>query len=291
MDGLVEGKQLQDAVNVIRRLTNVRPRVALILGSGLGDFAKNLHVNAVISSSEIPNYPRSTVEGHEGKLIFGTIGSTSGSKPTSSPLLIFKGRIHYYETASLTPVLFPVQVAAALGAKILIVTNAAGGINRTFKAGDLMLIRDIISLSFVKFTFQDDLMNFQVNPYNGLPSGKNSSRDPFDSALQSLIRSSAEMLGIGLQEGTYCWLKGPTYETAAEIEMLRKIGSDAVGMSTVPEIFMANKLGLRVAGISLISNLATGITGKKLSHTEVTETAHKVKFRFSRLMKAVLSEL
>ncbi|HEY4612332.1 MAG TPA: purine-nucleoside phosphorylase [Bacteroidota bacterium] len=279
---LVNEKKLQAAVHFIRQRVKVRPRVALILGSGLGDFANQLAICASIRSTDIPYYPRSTVQGHAGKLIFGHLLE---GKRKSAPILVFKGRVHFYEIASLSPVLFPVYLASSLGVKTLIVTNAAGGINRSYRAGQLMLIRDILSLTFLKLVFKHVLTE-KASKELDWPLSLDTS--VFDRRLQDTMRNSARRKGIELQEGTYCWLKGPTYETAAEVAMLRHLGADAVGMSTVPEILAAKQLGMKVAGISLISNLATGMTGEKLSHTEVTRTAKMVKRGFTSLMKEIL---
>ncbi len=288
MRSIINQRHVKEAVRFIQSQVTVRPQVALILGSGLGDFAENLQTSHSLSATEIPHYPRSTVEGHEGKLIFGSIVAGRRKSP---PLLVFKGRVHYYETADLASVLFPVYLAAALGTTKLIVTNAAGGINRKFRPGDLMLIQDILGLSSVKLVLTqrglpriDSLMDWPLRH-------RNTAAQYLDSAIQQVVRKCASKLKIKLEEGTYCWLRGPTYETAAEIEMLRRIGADAVGMSTVPELIAGRILGMSVVGISLISNLATGITGQKLSHSEVTETASRVKKQFSNLMKHILLEI
>ena len=271
---MVSQKDLLDAVRFIKSKTTFRPKVAVILGSGLGDFADSVEVASVISSSDIPNYPTSTVQGHAGKVFFGHL-SQDGIR--SAPLLVFKGRVHFYESGSLDSALFPLALAHKLGTRTLLVTNAAGGINRQFTSGDLMLIRDIVNLTFQRFPF--------------LSSKRFYRRNYFDDKLQSIIRDCSVEMKIRLQEGTYCWLKGPTYETASEIRMLDKLGVDAVGMSTVPEIVLAHALKMRAAGISLISNLATGISNTKLSHEEVSETADKVKEKFAALMKSVLLKI
>lgn len=285
---MVDRKKLAEAVRYIRKQTKFRPKIALILGSGLGDFADQISVSSSIPSPEIPFYPQSTVQGHEGKLVFGWVKS---AERKSLPLLVFKGRIHYYETGSLPPVVFPVYLASQLGAKVLLVTNAAGGINRAFKAGQLMLIRDTLALTFLKLIYKAKSINKDIRVFDWPLREIQNDGELFDPRLLQLVRQTASKIGLELQEGTYCWLKGPTYETAAEVEMLRRIGADAVGMSTVPEIITAQHIGLRVAGVSLISNLATGITGEKLSHQEVTETANRVKKSFTELMRQVLLSL
>lgn len=278
---------LDEAVKFLRKKTDFVPSVALILGSGLGDFANQLKVHRAINSTEIPNYPKSSVQGHAGKLIFGYL---KDGKRSSPPLLVFKGRVHFYETGKLEPVILPVQLASALGAKTLLVTNAAGGINRNFRAGDLMIIRDVIGLTFSLFCKEKSPhhKSGESIPHFDPQRILKRSESICTPALIALIRSAASNIGLPLKEGTYCWLKGPTYETAAEIEMLYRVGVDAVGMSTVPEISTAIDLGMKVAGLSLISNLATGISPNKLSHEEVTETANRVKKEFTKLMKEVL---
>jgi purine-nucleoside phosphorylase len=262
---------IQQAAQFIQDNVPTRPRIACILGSGLGDFAETISSPFSISASDIPHYPVSSISGHAGKLVFGEIRA---GLQTSLPLLVFQGRVHFYESNSLDTTIFPTRVAHALGAEYLIVTNAAGGINRSFRPGDLMLIRDTLDLTFLRRQHKSQSRHGATNY--------------FDSSLQSALRTTASDLGVRLQEGTYCWLKGPSYETAAEIEMLRRLGADAVGMSTVPEIVTAASLGMKVVGISLISNLATGITGEKLSHEEVTDTANLVKQKFTQLMSTFL---
>ncbi len=195
--------------------------------------------------------------------------------------MVFKGRVHYYETVDLDAVVFPIHLAAALGVRYLLVTNAAGGVGRSLAAGDLMLIND-----FVNFTFLYPQVNTQQR--RGNPFAQQEYREFLDEELQAIFRLAATEMGVVLREGVYCWLKGPTYETKAEVEMFRRLGVDALGMSTVPEILAANELGIRVAGISLISNLAAGMSAEKLSHEEVTETGKRVRLTFSRLLKEVL---
>jgi purine-nucleoside phosphorylase len=264
--------------------------VGLILGSGLGNFADDLSRVDELLSVDIPHYPTSTVQGHAGRLVFGHV--RDGTR-TSPPLLVFNGRVHFYETNALAPVIFPVFVARELGVSTLIVTNAAGGINRTFHAGDLMLITDILSMTFLPVGQTVSAMHLREQGVPLLESeGTRGERgNVFDNTLQGRLRVAAQTRGISLLEGTYCWLKGPTYETAAEVEMLRRLGVDAVGMSTVPEIIAARNLALNVIGISLISNLATGITGEQLSHEEVTDTANRVQESFTGLLKEFLLTL
>lgn len=191
--------------------------------------------------------------------------------------MVFQGRVHFYETGDLEPVLFPVRLAMQLGISSLIVTNAAGAVNRAFSPGDLMLISSALNLAF-----------------HSLPAGPEIKTAPpsiLDRTIAEYFRQNAKSLGIQLREGTYCWLKGPSYETAAEIEMLARTGVDAVGMSTVPELTVAAQSGIRTAGLSLLSNMGTGIGGQKLSHHEVTETASKVKQLLSRLLRSTIMSM
>ena len=272
---LIKQEKIQEALSSICRLTNFKPRLALILGSGLGDFSKNISVVSSILASEIRNYPVSSVQGHAGKLIFGYLQKDSTH---SMPLLIFQGRIHFYEFGSFDRVVFPVTIAHYLGVRKLIITNAAGGLNSCFSAGDLMLIKDIFNLTFLQSNSKSSKQDYSTY----------TPTEYFDHKMQQIVLQCAAQLKIPLQQGTYCWLKGPSYETPAEIQMLKRLGVDAVGMSTVPEIYTSYILGMKTIGISLISNLAAGISLNKLSHAEVTETANNVKERFSELMENLI---
>ena len=269
--------KLNDATDFLASRTSEKPVTAVVLGSGLGDFADQISNPVVIDSHEVPFYPTSSVHGHDGKLVFGRIRGQSGE---SLPLLVFKGRVHYYESGDLRTPVFPIEVARALGVKNLLVTNAAGGINRKFAAGDLMVITDFINLAFLD-PHRSPACDFQT-PFRA-------NKDLYlDAHLSGLILAAAERLKLPLQRGTYCWLKGPSYETKAEIEMLHRLGADAVGMSTVPEIITATELGMRTAGISLISNLAAGFSTEPLSHDEVSETASRVKQTFIALLNETI---
>jgi len=272
---LIKKQNIREAVNYIRSVTNFKPVIALILGSGLGEFSKNINVISSVLASEIPNYPVSSVQGHTGRLIFGYLKKDFSQ---SMPLLIFEGRVHYYEMGSLDRAIFPVIIAHHIGIRKLIITNAAGGLNSCFSAGDLMLIKDLFNLTFLQPHFKNIMHRFP----------NYSPKEYFDHKLQEIFLQSAIHLKIPLQQGTYCWLKGPSYETPAEIQMLKRLGVDAVGMSTVPEIYTSHSLGMKTVGISLISNLAAGISQNKLSHAEVTVTANNVKERFSELMEKVI---
>ncbi len=281
--------RVTEAVRHIKSKTKRRPAVALILGSGLGDFADAIENGVSIPTESISNYPHSTVAGHAGRIVIGKLRHAGRSSPT---LVVFKGRVHFYETGDLKPTILPVHVAHALGARTLIVTNAAGGINRTFSPGDLMLIRDVLSLTFLNDRhLHQSSRAIRGIPHFKLPAMVRRGVPVFSPHLISLVQDTATALGLTLREGVYCWLKGPSYETAAEIEMLHRMGADAVGMSTVPEISAASSLGMNVVGLSLISNLAAGISPTKLSHDEVTETANRVKHDFAALLKHVLIQL
>lgn len=258
--------QITKSIEIIRRQTTLHPKIAVVLGSGLGDFADALTKPTSINTSDIPHYPRSTVIGHQGRLVFGKLGS--------APILAFQGRVHFYETGNLETVLYPIRIAHKLGIKTLIVTNAAGGVNRSFKPGDLMMITDQINLTFENPLGDSGLRRLNI--------------DLYDKAIQKIIMQVATKKNLPLQSGVYCGVKGPSYETAAEVRMVGRIGGDAVGMSTINEVSLAVALGIRVAGISCITNLATGIGHEKLSHGEVTEVANRVKKSFTELLAGTI---
>jgi purine-nucleoside phosphorylase len=273
----IANKEVLEAIDFFNHITNFRPQIALILGSGLGSLGDKIDAISTISYSEIPNFPVSSVQGHAGRLILGYLHKDIRH---SMPLLAFQGRVHFYEFGSIEKVVFPVVFSHQLGIEKLIITNAAGGINSNFNAGDLMLIKDILNLSFVNSPAVDCdsiLPKFKLNYFDG-------------EMMQAVLQCASE-IKLSLKEGSYCWLKGPSYETPAEINMLKRIGADAVGMSTVPEIFLAHSLGIKTLGISLISNLAAGISSEKLSHTEVTKTGFKITERFSELIEQLVLSL
>lgn len=260
---------MQESLKAIRAITNASPPLGLILGSGLGDFADSLSIRSAVDTQTIPGYPRSTVEGHKGRLVFAEYSGIE--------LVAFQGRLHFYETNSVEKVRFPIQVASLLGVKILIVTNAAGGIRVGLNPGDLMAIDDQINLTGENSSSEID----HLRMYN----------DIYDKELLDLIKQVARDKGVRLKSGVYGGVKGPSYETAAEVEMVRRLGGDAVGMSTVLETSFARQLGMRVVGISCITNKATGISQSKLNHAEVTESAALAKAAFSHLLLGVISEL
>lgn len=248
------------------------PEIAIILGSGLGSLADFIEDRQEIPYAEIPNFPRTTVPGHEGKLIFGRIGSRK--------VMAMKGRFHYYEGHEVGVVVYPVRVFGMMGIKNLIVTNAAGGVNTGFAPGDLMLIKDHISF-------------FVENPLRGENLDELGPRFPdmsaaYDRSLQKMAMDCAQRFGIDLKCGVYAYCKGPSFETPAEIRALRTLGADAVGMSTVPEVIAARHMGMRVLGISCITNMAAGILDQPLTHEEVMETGKKVEQKFSALVREII---
>ncbi|MBL8933826.1 MAG: purine-nucleoside phosphorylase [Archangium sp.] len=251
------------------------PKVGLILGSGLGAFADSLERSVVIPYSELPDFPRSSVVGHAGKLVLGF--------HQGLPVVTMQGRVHFYEGYEPWQVGFPARVLCRLGIKALVVTNAAGGINTNFQVGDLMAITDHLNLA-------------GYNPLVGPNEEALGPRFPdmshaYDPTFLETLRAAAKSEQVAIREGVYVSLSGPSYETPAEIRMLRTLGADAVGMSTVPEVIVAAHMGVKVAGISCITNLAAGLSKQKLSHTEVSETADRVKDVFSRLLTRFLSNL
>ncbi len=268
-------EKVKQSLEFIRTRSVTEPKIAIILGSGLGGFADCLNDPVVIPTADIPYYPVSTVPGHKGKWVFGDINGV--------PVLCVQGRVHYYEGYSLEQVTFPVHLFAGLGTKTMIVTTASGGLNPEFKPGDLMLITDHINFGF-------------GNPLIGSPENLLGPRfpdmsEPYNKELLALALNSGKETGIPLRQGVFCWVTGPSYETAAEVRMLRKCGGDAVSMSTVPEVIVANQRRLRVLGISLITNLSTGLSAAKLNHKEVTDMAHKAGKNLQKLLKSIIQKI
>lgn len=262
-------EKVQSCFKHVRKKVDFVPRVALVLGSGLGNFADNIKVEAELSYSEIEGFPVSTVPGHAGKFIFGFLGEV--------PVVCMKGRVHFYEGYDMTDVVLPIRLMKLLGAEILFLTNASGGVNAGFSAGDLMLITDQISC-------------FVRNPLIGPNIEELGTRFPdmttiYDQELRKVIKETAKENGIDLKEGVYLQLTGPSFESAAEIRMLRTMGTDAVGMSTAVEAITARHMGMRVCGVSCICNLAAGMTKNPLTHEEVQEAAAKTAPLFTKLLK------
>lgn len=244
------------------------PEVALVLGSGLGDYAKDIRVVDTLDYHDIAGFPISTVPGHAGKFIFGYVGDV--------PVVCMQGRVHYYEGYEMSDVVLPARLMKLMGAKVLFLTNAAGGIQLGMKPGDFMLIKDQIA-------------SFVPSPLRGANIDELGVRFPdmsqiYDPALRGIVKKAAVELGIDLKEGTYLQLSGPQYESPKEVAMCRTLGADAVGMSTACEAIAARHMGMRIVGISCISNLACGISATPLSHKEVQEAADAVAPKFKALV-------
>jgi len=266
--------QLQQTIEYINKKISIRPKIAIILGSGLGSFADKLENKIKLPSDTIPYYPKSTVEGHRGYLVFG--------EWKGFPLLVVQGRTHYYEGYSMEKVTFIVRIIAALNVTTLIVTNAAGGVNPDFLPGDLMLITDQIN-------------NMFQNPLRG-PLNYDGQRfpdmsDPYSKKYFDLIDEVAQKNHIKLKRGVLFVSTGPSYETAAEVKMISKLGGDAASMSTIPEVIVANHEKIDVIGISCITNHATGISKTILSHKEVTESAKFIQKKFFVLLSGIIERL
>ena len=265
--------KIHSAAEYLLAQTELRPTVGMILGSGLGDYADTLEEAVRIPYSQIPNFPVPTVPGHSGALVFG--------RKQGRSVVILQGRIHFYEGLSQQEITLPVRVLAALGVKTLILTNAAGGVNLNFRPGDLMLLRDHINFSGANPLIGPNLDEFG-------PRFPDMS-DLYSAELRNRILDAAQEAGIPMQQGVYAMYSGPNYETPAEIRMFRYMGADAVGMSTVPEALVAGHCGMKVVGVSCITNMAAGVLPQKLSHAEVIETADRVHDTFHKLINTVLT--
>ena len=262
-------EHLIPAVNKLKNTFDARPEIGIVTGSGLGGLVDVLQDAVRIRSEDIPNFPISSVDGHQGEVVSGRLSGIS--------LFVLSGRIHYYEGYAMSQVVFPIRVMAALGVKIIIITNAAGAVNKSFQSGNIVTIRDHINL-------------MGDNPLSGDNNLVDLS-DAYSGELRNLARLAADKMDISLQSGVYAAISGPSYETPAEIEALRRMGADMVGMSTVPEVIMAKRLGMKVLGLSLITNMAAGISGKPLSHQEVIETGRKASPKFNTLVKSIIKRM
>lgn len=264
--------KINETAGFIHERISYKPEIGLILGSGLGVLADEIQDKTIIKYNELPHFPESTVKGHKGQLV---IGKLEGRK-----VIAMQGRFHYYEGYSMKEVTFPVRVMKALGIDKLIVTNAAGGTNKDFEPGDLMIIKDHIN-----FAFDNPLMgrNFEeLGPR--FPDMSNA----YSKELISTAYKAADEIDIKLREGNYMFFSGPTYETPAEVSMATYLGADAVGMSTVPEVTVAVHSGINALGISCITNMASGILDQPLNHSEVIETTIRVKEKFILLIRKIL---
>jgi len=267
--------QAEKAAKFILSKTELRPKVALVLGSGLGAFADEFETATKIPYAQIPHFPRSTAIGHAGQLVLGKVDGIAVAG--------MQGRVHLYEGYSAKQVAFPIRVFARMGVKALIVTNAAGGIDLNYSEGALVALRDHINLQ-------------GANPLIGPNDGRFGPRFPdmtraYDPEFRRFAAEAGEKLSLNLHEGVYLALAGPNYETPAEIHAFRTLGADLVGMSTVPEVLAARHSGIRVLGISCVTNMAAGITGKTLSAEEVFETGAKVKHQFIGLLRAIIPRI
>lgn len=253
----------------------VTPRIAMILGSGLGALGDELDERVVIDYSEIPGFPVSAVEGHAGQLAVGNLEGV--------PVAVMQGRAHFYEGWSMEDVTFPIRVFARMGVGELVVTNSAGGVNPAYVPGDLMIIRDHLNLT-------------GVNPLRGPNDDRFGTRfpdmsDAYTAELRELARAAAAEMGVDIKEGVYAGVAGPSYETPAEVRMIGLLGGDAVGMSTVPEVIVASHCEMRVVGISCITNAAAGLSEHKLTHEEVKITANQVRATFSALVRRLVAKM
>jgi len=262
----------KDLIDHLNSEMPFKPDCALVLGSGLGGFANNLDVRKSFPAKDLPGYPESTVQGHSGIIHF--------AEYEKKKLLLFQGRIHFYEGYRLSECILPSFIAHKLNCRKILLTNAAGGINRQFKPGDLMLADSFNGIEIKK----------ELTGLIGISSEK--MRNEFinfpSTEMNEIIRKSAVEEKVDLKEGTYWYSKGPSYETPAEIEMMHRFGGDAVGMSTVPEAVFAASVGMMAASISCITNYAAGISKQKLTHNEVTETANRVEDKFSQLVRRII---
>lgn len=265
-------EKLKTCLESVREKTDFQPEVALILGSGLGDYADEIQVVQTIDYSEIQGFPTSTVPGHKGRFVFGYVGKV--------PVVIMQGRVHYYEGYPMQDVVLPTRLMGMLGAKKLILTNAAGGVNFDFQPGDFMMITDHITTAIPSPLIGENIAELGVR----FPDMS----QVYSERMCEIIRKKAEEMGITLRQGVYIQLTGPAYETPAEIRMCRTWGADAVGMSTACEAMAARHMGMEVCGISCITNLASGMQKKELNHQEVQETADRVAIQFKELITQII---
>jgi purine-nucleoside phosphorylase len=265
----------EEAAQFVLARGSLRPRIAVVLGSGLGRFADELHVATSLRYEDIPHFPKSTAIGHMGQLVIGSLGDL--------PLAVMQGRVHLYEGYSAQEVAFPVRVLARMGIRAIVLTNAAGGINLEYGTGALVVLRDHINLQ-------------GQNPLTGPNDDRIGLRHPdltdaYNGQFRGFALEESQRIGVDVYEGVYAAVAGPSFETPAEIRFLRAIGADLVGMSTVPEVIAARHLGLEVLAISCVTNMAAGMTGEKITAEEVLETGERVRGKFLALLRAVLPRM
>lgn len=265
-------KKLETCLASVHEKTDFKPEVALILGSGLGDYADEIKIETTIDYTDIESFPTSTVAGHKGRFVFGYVGEV--------PVVIMQGRVHYYEGYPMTDVVLPTRLMGMMGAKKLILTNAAGGANPDYKPGDFMMITDHITTGIPSPLIGANIDELGVR----FPDMS----EVYSRRLQEVIRKCADKCGISLQEGVYVQFTGPNYETPAEVRLAQRWGGDAVGMSTACEAMAARHMGLEVCGISCITNMAAGISKEELNHKEVQETADRVAKSFKELITEIV---
>ena len=268
-------EKLETCLKSIREKTDFKPEIALILGSGLGDYAESIDIKDTVEYSDIEGFPVSTVKGHKGRFVFGYV--------EDKPVVIMQGRVHFYEGYDITDVVLPTRLMGMLGAKKLILTNAAGGVNKEFVPGDFMILSDHILYGV-------------PNPLIGPNIEELGTRFPdmsnvYNKKMQDTIRKIAKQQGVDVKSGVYMQLTGPSFETPAEIRAFRTLGADAVGMSTACEAIAARHMGLEVCGISCVTNMAAGILDQPLTHEEVQETADRVAKEFKQLITGIISEI
>jgi len=278
MSEFITMQEIDEARDTIKSYTDLKPEIGIVLGSGLGDFANSVINPVIIPTTEIPHWPVSTVSGHKGHLVIGKIKEKT--------VIVLQGRTHFYEGHSISRIGFPIRVMQRLGVKTLILTNAAGGINSNFSAGDLMILTDHIALAGMTGT--NPLMGPNLDEFG--PRFPDMSRT-YTPELIALAQQISDENGLGCQKGVYVWLSGPSFETAAEIRFLRAIGADAVGMSTVPEAIVASHGGLRVLGVSGITNKVDPDGTNMASHEEVLAAGKTIVPKLITLLDAVLTRL
>ena len=269
---MVNTKHVQEAVEEIRTNITATPTTAIVLGSGLGDITQALSGKNALSYSKIPHFPQSNVTGHAGQFVSGSLGGIS--------VFIMSGRVHAYEGYTAEEVVFPIRVLSQLGISKIVLTNAAGAINTSFYPGDLMLVKDHINMTGLNPLIGTELIG-QENYFTDLT-------DAYDRKLQINCIQAVENTGLKLREGTYVGVLGPSFETPAEIRMMRTLGADAVGMSTVLETIAANRMGVKILGLSCITNMAAGILHKKITHSDVLLTGGQLQDKLLRLLKSFL---